>query len=212
MSTSQDDDRWLDVLAGRAEPSNDEERKAARARQFFQKEAEHDRQVDPATRQRVENLLTAKLAAARQSQLQQTAKPQTSWWAGLLGWLAPGGAMSSGRFATAAMAVMALVAVPYFLNPTALDADDPASIKSPITVPETVIAAERPAQDAANLLQALASQGVVAVLTEEGPDRLVVARIPADKLTAVAGTLQQELGVVLPPDGELRVRFKGVTP
>lgn len=209
MSTSQDDDRWLDVLAGRAEPSNDDERKAARARQFFQKEAEQDLQVDAATRQRIENLVRAKLEAAKQLQ-----KPEAhaGWWAAVTAWFFPEGSASAGRFATAAMAVMALVAVPTMINPGAVDPEDPTSIKSPITVPETVIAAEQPAQDATKLLQALANQGVVAALTEEGADRVVVAHIPADKLNSVASTLQQELGVVLPPDGELRVRFKASAP
>lgn len=213
MSTPQDDERWLDVLAGKAEPRNAEERQAARARQYFEIEAQQEQQVDPATLQRVENLLMAKLAAAKPIAPAEPAA-RTSWWSALSAWFNPGGDVATGRYAAVAVAVMAAVALPYMMAPPAPDADDPGTIKSPpaVVAPETVIASAQPADDAARLLQVLAAQGVVAALTEEGADRLVVALVPADKLTAVSDATQKDLGVPLPADGQLRVRFKASAP
>ncbi len=212
MSNPHDDERWLDVLAGKVEPRTADERMAARARSYFDKEDREAQSVDPSLRLRVENMLMARLAEDARRSAAPARHPGP--WRALMAWLVPAEGGHSGRYAAVAAAVMAVVAVPLLMRPGTPAIDDPGTIKSPgsLIAPEAVIASPQPAQDAERLLQALASQGVVAALSEDGADRVVVARVPADRLTATAAVLQRDLGLTLAADGQLRVRFKASAP
>lgn len=215
MSDPIDEQRWLDVLAGKAEPRDAEERLAARARSYFQKEEQHHEPLDAATRQRVENLLNAKLAAlaAKEAQSNAEATKKPGVLAGLLGWLIPAGGGHTGRYAALAAVALAAVVLPFVVPTTPPGAEDPSTIKSPVQrpVPETVWASDHPADEAAALLQTLAQQGIVAQLTEEGADRVVQAQVPADSLAPVRDALQAQ-GYPLAADGQIRIRFKAKNP
>lgn len=209
MSQFTDEQRWLDVLAGKVEPRDAEEREAARVRQYFRKEEANLEPLDAATRLRVENLMAAKLAAVSAVSA-RTAAPGQAWWQRLSNWLMPAGAAPSGRYAAVAAAVVAAVTLSFIIPATLPDADDAGTIKSPADagIPESVVQSRDPAAESARFLQVLAEVGVAAQILEEGEDRVVQAQVPPDKLIAARDALQAKDGHALPPDGRVRVRFK----
>lgn len=196
MTHDDDTQRWLDVLAGRAEPTDAETRRAAALRQVILHQDHQVAPVNEATRTRMLERLRARGAFTPPPTLAQR------WWQTLnrlQAWLLPPGGMPVARFAALAL-VLAVVAAPLWLP-----RDEGVEIKG--SAAETVIHSVRPEQDAAAVLDVLSRHGITGQLARESGDTLVEAQIPADRLAQVQGDLVN-LGLAAPADGQLKLRFR----
>lgn len=211
MNHSVNEERWLDVLAAKAQPQNAHERKAARLRACFEREEQDIPALTPQEEQRMQQLLATKLAAYQRQQAarpvaQRVPRPSGRPWQAALGWLFGADGLQGARLATLAATVVAVIAVPVTIHLTQEDSQ-PKSTPAWVIGEEHVISTAQPAEESARLLQVLAQQGVVAQMAVQGEDRVVIAQVPANQQSAVAEALQAE-GVALPPSGQLHLRFK----
>lgn len=210
MATEPDDDKFLDVLAGRRAADDADTRRAARLRQYFEMHptAEERPQADPEGEARL-------LAYLRARQGQQPGIGSTkSTGAGpadapgplqrLLRWLLPPGASLMPRLGMAAAAMLGVAVV---LRITLPSADDDGTMKGGAPAVETVRYAVDPAAEAAAIQSVLAGAGVPLTLEVQGSERLLRADVPPEKLRPVAEALAAR-GLTLPPDGRLVVRVK----
>jgi hypothetical protein len=127
MSQTEDDARWLAVLAGRAQPDDDATREAAQYRAFFARQADGElaREADDATRIRAMNQLRA--AGAFAAPKKAVAAPPPGGFKAMLQWLFPPG-RSGARYALVAAVVLAVLAAPLVFRPGEDEA--PGQIKS----------------------------------------------------------------------------------
>ena len=198
MNPKSTDDKWLDVLAGRAQAEDLATRQAAKARDFYSRQAEADQAqpVDEQRLKRLQNLMQAQVAERRAAAA--AAKPVVR--AGLLArlgaWFNPpqGGGL---RYAGAAMAVMGLAAVLVI----ALDApnDDHTMKGGPLdglTLPGNaggadwqVVVGGQPLARALAVQAALQQRNVSAEVTPLGDKTRLEASVPAAQQAAVRADL-----------------------
>lgn len=214
------DERWLQVLAGRAEPRDAAERQAAALRRYFELQAAREATLsthDGEAEKRVLNLLRARGAFEAAA---PAAAPR-GWLARAGDWLFPADGGHLGRYAAVAGLAFALVlAVPWQRQwqdgPGAgdeaatlkrLPAAEPAAAAAPAPLGEGLLMSARPAEEAARLVAALAEAGVNARLEVQGSEQLVRAEVPAERLAAVQQRLAA-LGLAVPAPGELVVRYR----
>ena len=205
MDQTQQDERWLDVLSGKLAPQDLDERKAASLRRYFELRDQHAAPSDPQALKRMENMVLARLSANGPA----TTPRQAGLWQQFKAWLFPAGGGHPGRYAAVAAVALAAVAVPLAMRSGDQGDDDAGGMKSPGAVlgQEVVIYSPQPLKDAQEVLQALAQRGVPAQVSAVGEDQLLQARVPAAKVPDAQQGLAS-LGVVLPADGQLRVRFR----
>ncbi|MBK7000376.1 MAG: hypothetical protein IPH35_10495 [Rhodoferax sp.] len=204
-------DTWLDVLAGKAPPTDLQTRQAAALRDYFAQEAQQTPALGEAAQRRILNALQAKGVFAQA----QPPKPPDA--ANLLtrlkDWLFPQGHASIPRWSAIAAAVMAVAVAPLLvMQGPATDGDDPGTFKSlnlPQDGPVVVIDTAQPQQLADQLSAILARHGIAADVRATGADLWVQASIPADKQSAVqADLLTLGLGLAPSPTGQLTVQFR----
>ncbi len=127
MTPDTTHDSWLDVLAGKATPTDRETRQSASLRGFFELQEQHTPRLDEATQRRIMNALESKGVFA------QAAKPKRVEAISLLtrinDWLFPDGHASGGRWSAVAAAIMVVTVLPFVLHSPFGD-DDPGGIKS----------------------------------------------------------------------------------
>jgi len=205
--TTENDERWLKVLAGKAEADDTDTRQAVGLRNYFEQQDQHTPALDEAAQRRIMNALAAKGAFAQAIPVQPVQR--LGLLAQVLQWLFPQGRFSGGRFAGVAVAVLAVLVLPFVLHSPTGD-DDPSGIKSlptGLNNPTVVIDSAQPEQLAAQLVATLARHGVAAELRADGVDRWVQAQIPAERMAAVQSELVS-MGLAAPPDGRLIVQFR----
>lgn len=211
--TTDRDERWLEVLAGRREPDDAETRQAASVRVFFERQAADDMQArpDPEREKRLLNVLNARGVLER-SPAPAAARPPAPAPArgnpltALLHWLFPPGASNGLRYAIAAALVLGVALAP-LLGPD--PQDDSGTMKG--APPGPGLGANRwssvdPAAEALRVQSLLASQGVTATVTTDGGDHVVEAVVPPDRTDAVRAALAVQ-PLSIRPDGVLRIRI-----
>jgi len=208
------DDRWLDVLAGRAKATDRATRQASSLRTYFELQAADDLATapDPQVEKRIMNALRAKGAF---SEVAQPQAPKPGLVKSVLEWLFPTGGGHMGRYAAVATVAFAVVVGPMVMRDVGNDANDTGSVKSAPGAPargapaagEAVVMSGQPAVEATQLVAALAGAGVDARVTAEGADQVVRARIAPDRAAAAAASLAS-IGMAAPASGDLVVRFK----
>ena len=207
------DDRWAEVLAGRAAAADAATRQAASLRSYFERQAAEDlaAPVDPEGETRMLNALRARgvFEAARSlpGRANETARSR---------WLASLRSLTDARVArysvAAAGVFAAVIVVPLLMQRPG--EDDGSAVKGGVK-PTTQIATDgeglmmlaRPEQGASQLVSAMALAGVAAESGAEGEDFVVRARIDADHAVAARQKLA-EIGLAAPATGRLIVRFK----
>ncbi len=205
--TTEKDERWLDVLAAKADPDDAPTRHAAALRGYFELQDQHTPALDEAAQRRIMNALEATGALTPLAPLKPVERP--SLLAQALNWLFPQGHASGGRFAGVAAAVLAVLVLPFVLHSPTSD-DDPYGIKSlpaGLSAPTAVIDSAQPERLATQLVAMLAHHGVLAELRAKGADQWVKANIPADRLAAVQTDLVS-MGLAARSDGQLEVQFR----
>lgn len=222
------DDRWLDVLAGRAEAHDRATHQAAQARAHIAQQVAADQAV-PVDEQRTKRLLNLMQAQAEQrSRAQAAAAPAVAAsataaagpLARLLAWLNPaqGGGL---RAAGAAAAVMGLAVVLVTTLKPAGD-DDHTQMKGlpPITEPITapglqgggangalVVVGKEPLSRALALQASLQGQGVSAEVFPLGDRARLDASVPADRQAAVRQALAGQ-GITWGGGSQLSLEFR----
>lgn len=222
------DDRWLDVLAGRAEAHDRATHQAAQARAHIAQQVAADQAV-PVDEQRTKRLLNLMQAQAEQrSRAQAAAAPAVAAsattaagpLARLLAWLNPaqGGGL---RAAGAAAAVMGLAVVLVTTLKPAGD-DDHTQMKGlpPITEPITapglqgggasgalVVVGKEPLARALALQASLQGQGVSAEVFPLGDRARLDASVPADRQAAVRQALAGQ-GITWGGGSQLSLEFR----
>lgn len=213
MTHEDDEQRWLDVLAGRAEPHDEDTRKASLLRRVIADEQSQAEPLDNAATTRVMNLLRAK------GVFDAPAPQAAGAWLRLKQWLLPaqaGRAVSFGGRQAALAAVLAgVVAIPLLVWHERNKSDDndssikglPGAVVAPAaSQPATVVDSAQALQAALRLVAVLAQHGVQAQISQDSGDMIVQAKVPASGLVATQADLLG-IGLALPPDGELTVRF-----
>lgn len=208
MTTSDDKDLWLEVLAGRAQPVDHATRQAAQAREVYR------RMEEPAPDPALEARLLARIQSVNADIAQQAkaaAKAPLSAPAapvGLLGrlldWFSPGVGGAPLRYAGAALAVTGL-AVALFSTMTPREGAEHEQMKSPprAAVPPAPGLQGQPAApltlvDGQPLVRATALQsglkalGVQAEVMPLGDAAQLDVSIPADQEAAVKAWLQEQ--------------------
>jgi len=223
MDQQSAEDRWLEVLAGKAKPLDADTQNAAVLRAVLRDEkaqAEANastEEADPAQVVRIMNALQARGAFV--------APPApTNPWLRLVRWLnplpgpdAPSGARLAGRRAALAAGLAAVIALPLVLHddPDAIPGDTvdknlPPGIRSgggsdPSAAMQTVLAAD-PEQLANSVREALVTSAVATLITSDSNGVFIQASVPAADRAAVARALSN-LGIALPRDGELALHI-----
>ena len=214
MTTAdQVEDRWLDVLAGRAQPGDTATQQAALLRGYIGLQAAEDlaRVPDPEGEKRVLNRLRARGAFR---DVPAVVKPAPNPVSRLIAWLFPQDGGHLGRYAAVATVAFAVVAASV-LMPENGDDNDLSSVKSlpgavqpgvPATS-EALVMSAQPAQEAAQLVQVLKQAGVAANIGREGGDQVVRAQIPPDRFAAVQQGLAG-MGLAAQVPGPVVFRFR----
>jgi hypothetical protein len=207
--TQPDDDRWLEVLAGRAQADDPQMRSAAQLRDYLLRQAQDEQELDEASLRRMRNMVRAKADFARP----RADAAAATVLRGLLDRLFPPG-RSGGRYALVAGIALAMVAAPLLLRQ---HDDDASQIKRAPAPPAPAAqapaargsgAVELRAQDperlARDLESALIASGVVPQV-QGGTDAwtLTATVRPADQ-DAVRRVLQA-YGFDTPRDGALHI-------
>jgi hypothetical protein len=216
MTLDSDDQRWVDVLAGRAEPVDAETRQAAHLRKLVL--AEQQKVQTPESQAavtRMMNILEAR-GAFKVPPQRQTALQRFKQWLGFGDdRTADRQAVFAGRRAALATLAVCALALPIVVSRHQPDGDDNAAIKGlPGQVqpprPEgrsQLIRTAQARQDAEQLLATLAQLGVAGQLETLVSGFGVDASIPTDRLAAAQAALSR-IGLVVPADGQLRVHFE----
>ncbi|MBL8483038.1 MAG: hypothetical protein JNJ60_12640 [Rhodocyclaceae bacterium] len=198
------DQLWLDVLAGRAEPSDADTRQAAQLRTYLERRAEEElnTQPDPARERRMLDYLQAHgaLAAPR------SAAPAPGLLQRLAHWLFPPGAANGFRYAMAA-ALLCALAIPLVLL-VQRGTEDPLAYKDFTTPGEVLtIRAADPQLEARRLAAILAGHGVNASLSASGAQVLLKAEVPAAARDAIRKAMLDE-GIPIAADGPILLRIE----
>ena len=212
MQDTTADDRWLDVLAGRAAPTDRAGRQAAELRGYFDTRLATAGEADSEQEKRVMNLLRARGAFAAPAPASRRSWFEQVWaW-----WQAPQGHRGMGYGAAAVLAFAVVVAGPQLL-PGGGGSPDRDLKSVPMQPPEvqpkgldlggTVIRAVQPEQEALRLQLRLSAQDLASVLQREGPGWVLRAQVPAAQRASVQ-TLLEGYGATLAADGELVLRFE----
>lgn len=208
--------RWEAVLAGRAGADDADTETAALLRAALQEPAEPDEALDSATLNRVMDALEARGTfrsesphgdrrsdAAPESPLPITpAAPRTPRTprrpAALRAFAWP-------RWTGHVALAIVLVAVPVaLLKPPPGPPDLPPGAKQ--VAPAQTVHVDQPAAEATRLVGLLGARGASVQLEVVGAQRIVRARLPADRLGEFEALLATQ-GLTLPPDGQLAVTF-----
>jgi hypothetical protein len=207
------EDRWIDVLAGRAAPHDADTRLAARARAGFEAQARADLETPPdeAATARLLARLEGAAAGLRPGAPEATAPAVPQRWATLRAvlatWLAP---RPLAAFAAALFGGV-LVLQWWAVHDEASDiktAPPAASAPAPGSYGHTPIAASAtPLQDAMALREELRALGVTAQVLELGDATRVQAAIDPAAQAAVQQTLSQK-GWAWTPGPQLSVEFQ----
>lgn len=206
---TQDDERWFEVLAGRAAPVDRDTRQAASLREYIVQAQERVPELDAAAERRMMNLLHAKGAfaqdagtqAAPRAVQQRTNAERGRWWH----WLFPPVAAHRSRYAAMVAVAAAAVCVPIVLQMGSPGDGGVKSLRSGASV--QVVQAAQPERAASELAALLALQGVAASVRSEGEERQLDALVPPQAREAVRTALVPR-GIALPADGRLSVRFQ----
>ena len=112
--TDHDDTPWLNVLAGKAQPSDHATRQAAALRQYFERQVADDLAQVPDLQEekRVLNALRARGAFAEKPAAAAEALVRKSVWS----WLFPANGLRAPGYAAAAVLAIAVVTVPFMLR------------------------------------------------------------------------------------------------
>ncbi|MES2298062.1 MAG: hypothetical protein V4582_13540 [Pseudomonadota bacterium] len=212
-----DDDKWMDVLAGRAEASDGATRQAASLRAYFARQSAEELAHTPDAQgeKRLLNMLRAR--GAFEENTGERAKPATTRgaFARLLDWLLPPGQPHGARYAMIAAAAFALVLSPYLMRAPNSELGELEGMKSvprlntnanPVES-EGIVMSANPRQEAAQLVALLAQAGVDASASADGDDQLVRAQVARERIGAANAKLAG-IGMALPESGTLAVRFK----
>jgi predicted component of type VI protein secretion system len=222
------DDRWIEVLAGRAQPDDPHTRRASRARQVLavQLQADLDAAPDEAASRRWLNALEATAAGLRQSAVAGNPVPSasippravpvgTASWVQVLrqAWHALG----TPRLAGAAAAVFGVGVAVLLVWPESggdelapkIAAPAPPAVTSSTVTPGSALMATSadPLEDALALRDALRVLGVQATVVELGDATRVDAAVGAEAQAAVE-RLMKDKGVAWVAGPQLSVQFK----
>ncbi|MES3022151.1 MAG: hypothetical protein V4857_11290 [Pseudomonadota bacterium] len=206
---SENNEAWLEVLAGRAEPRDRATRQAASLRHYFALQAAADMAgaSDPEGEKRVMNMLRLRGAFDAPPAPAPVARTGLAGW---LAWLLPPGQGNGGRFAMAAACAFALVLSPALFNQGQAPRIDDGS-KGFVAPPADLVQSAQPAADAAQLVAQLAAAGIAAQARPEGAEHVVRAQVAPAQRAAAARQLDG-IGIALPATGALVVRFQAVQP
>lgn len=221
MTDKTTDDRWLEVLAGRAEPNDHATAQAAQARAYVAQQVAAD-MAAPMDEQRTKRLLNLMQAQAEQRKRGQAvaapADPAASGpgvLARLLAWLNP--AQGGGLRVAGVAAMMGLAAVLVTTVFQEVD-DDTNQMKSlpPTTVPSPqgstdagalVVLDKEPLARALALQASLKAQGITAEVFPLGDRARLDASVPAGQLAAVRQTLAAQ-GITWEGGPSLSLEFR----
>lgn len=214
MRDTISDDRWLEVLAGRATPVDLAGRQAAELRGYFEAQLAAAAPADSEQEKRVMNLLRARGAFVAPAPAPTSSR---SWLEQLQAWWqAPQGHRGMGYGAAAVLAFAVVVAGPQLL-PDESGSPDSGMKSIPMQPPEVqpkgldfggaVIRAVQPEQEALRLQLRLSAQDLASVLQREGPDWVLRAQVP-DAQRASVQALLDGYGATLAADGQLMLRFE----
>lgn len=215
--TTEQQDRWLEVLSGKAKATDRETRQAQSLRGFFELQQAEDNklQLDPQAEKRIMNMMRAKGAFDAPEAATVTNRP-ANLLGQLLNWLLPPEGGHAGRYAAVAAVAFAVVAGPVFLlqHQDGLPEDGggmksfpPGGASAPTAgIDQIHVIAPDPAEEASQVLAALARHGIQTQARVDGQDRVISVDVDAGNRQAVGAELQS-LGISLAADGRLRVRF-----
>jgi hypothetical protein len=210
-------DPWLEVLAGRAKPTDHATGQAAKARDFYARLAAAD-QAQPVDEQRLKRLANLMDAQASKAQAASAATEQQrmAWPLRWLAWLFPPGGHNKARYAGVALTVLGLSVVVGNLmhNP---DDDDtgfskglPAGIgdaQAPAAGSDPVVTGGQALSRAISLQAQLRQLGVVADVLPQDKGALLTADVAPDQQEAVRKALAQS-GIAWRMAPQLRIQFK----
>ena len=207
------DDRWIEVLSGRAEANDAETRRAARLRAYFERRHEDEARMAPSAEgeARLMDHLARHGVLPTESRAPAATRPGGGRFKDLLARLLPAG---PGGYALAAMVVVAVLAVPVLQQITS--PDGPGFDRSFKSGPDTSrignvetarILAEHPEVDARRIADLLATHGIDASVMSVGNASTVRARIPAESVARVRQALAAE-GIAIDTGVELAIEFQ----
>ena len=216
--TEQDNERWLDVLAGKTQATDLATRQAASLRRYFEHQAAEDlaQAPDPQAEKRMLNRLRAR-GAFDAAPAPLPAENQPGLLRRAVAWLLPPEGGHMGRYAAVATVAFAVITGPMLLRGAGEPLDDTSAMKGlpppppPLTPPDpalmgVLVMSAQPAQAAAQVVAVLTQAGIKSVLIQEGEDHLLRAQIPAAQVAELKQRLAS-LGLTIPTDGGLRLRF-----
>ncbi len=204
--TYEQDELWLNVLAGKAQANDLQTRQAASLRNYFAAEAQNTPQLDTAAQQRIMNMLEARGAFADKPVV---AVPGKGLLTQFMAWLFPSGKIANPHFAAVlATMVLAVIVVPNLEQLTTADPGPHDSKGMTVnTIPSAIITSPSPDASAAQLMAVLARHGVPAQSRKEGDDRWVQARIPLERLAVVQADLIG-MGLAASAQGDINVQYR----
>lgn len=193
------DERWLEVLSGRAEPTDAATREAMGYRKYLERCAQDERSdIDEAAYLRTMNFLRARGAFERRP----VAPHGDGKWRALISRLhVPG--QPGARAAFVATVMLAVVVVPLVLRQP-MDSPQMKGLPPLTAVEENVLVAADPVQQARAIQAALIMNGVEASVEPGAAQLLLTATVAPEDMEAVREALLQ-FDVTLPPDGRLRI-------
>ena len=220
MTEKTTDDRWLEVLAGRAEPHDRATAQAARARAHVTQQVAADLAA-PVDEQRIKRLLNLMQAQAEQRNRDQAvaepaaAATRPGSLARLLAWLNPA---QGGGFRVAGVAAMLGLAAVLVTTVFQEGDDDPTKMKGlpPSTAPgpqvstgagALVVVGKEPLARALALQATLKAQGITAEVFPLGDRVRLDASVPADQVAAVSQTLAGQ-GITWASGPSLSLEFR----
>lgn len=222
MTDKTTDDRWLEVLAGRAQPDDHATAQAAQARAYVAQQVADDLAA-PVDEQRTKRLLNLMQARAEQRNRDQAAQAATATsrpgaLARLLAWLNPaqGGAL---RVAGVAAVMGLAVVLVSTLNrqgdddhtqmknmPAASGPGQPGGALGDVPL---VVVGKDPLARALALQATLKGQGLAAEVFPLGDRARLDASVPADQRAAVRQTLAAQ-GITWDGESSLSLEFRSV--
>lgn len=198
------DERWLEVLAGRGRADDADTRQAQVLRGYFERRAAAEMSAVAADEQREKRVLNALRAqGAFDAPSAAAHAPSGGVFARAIAWLLPPGGGRSARYALAAAALAAVIAVPLLSQ----HGNDGSDMKATRGASEAVLSVADPAAEAAELQVLLGRSGVDATIDRDAGDIVVRAAVAPEARNAVQAALMSR-GVVLPPDGRLLLRLR----
>jgi hypothetical protein len=204
--TKTADECWLDVLAGRAEPTDAATGEALRYREYFERCALDERaEIDEAAYLRTMNYLRARGAFKREPEAPNGAGK----WRTMINRLRipaqPG--TRAALFVTLMLAVVVMPLVMHQPQESAQIKGLPKGLPPLTTAEENVLVATDPVQQARAIQAALILNGVASDVEPGEAQLLLTATVGAEEFEAAREALLQ-FGVALPADGRLRILIR----